>query len=159
VKESVYVHSKLMIVDDRFLTVGSANTNNRSMGLDTELNFSWEATSRGAFRLIRSIRRARLTLLREHTGAHQWARPRLRHTRNLVRLLNRLATCQKSLLCRHPMSSLFEETSWLRDFVPADLSIDPEKPIIEETIYEARPNAPDSLIGRGITELVKWLRD
>jgi phosphatidylserine/phosphatidylglycerophosphate/cardiolipin synthase-like enzyme len=29
----VTVHSKLMVVDDRFLTLGSANLNNRSMGL------------------------------------------------------------------------------------------------------------------------------
>lgn len=30
------VHSKLMIIDDRYLTIGSANLNNRSMGYDTE---------------------------------------------------------------------------------------------------------------------------
>jgi len=30
------VHAKLMIVDDKFLRLGSANLNNRSMGLDTE---------------------------------------------------------------------------------------------------------------------------
>ena len=34
---ATYIHSKLMIVDDRFLTVGSANLTNRSMGLDSEL--------------------------------------------------------------------------------------------------------------------------
>ena len=32
----IYVHAKLMIVDDRLLRVGSANLNNRSMGLDSE---------------------------------------------------------------------------------------------------------------------------
>ena len=29
------VHSKVMIVDDRLLRIGSANINNRSMGFDT----------------------------------------------------------------------------------------------------------------------------
>lgn len=32
----IYVHSKVMFADDRFLKVGSANLNNRSMGYDTE---------------------------------------------------------------------------------------------------------------------------
>ena len=34
--EDIYVHSKIMIVDDELLRVGSANMNNRSMGLDSE---------------------------------------------------------------------------------------------------------------------------
>lgn len=35
---NVYVHAKMMIVDDLWATVGSANTNNRSLLLDTECN-------------------------------------------------------------------------------------------------------------------------
>jgi len=34
----VYVHAKLMIVDDVFMTLGSANFNTRSMEVDSELN-------------------------------------------------------------------------------------------------------------------------
>jgi len=34
----VYIHQKLMIVDDAFLTQGSANVNKRSMQVDSELN-------------------------------------------------------------------------------------------------------------------------
>lgn len=41
-----YVHSKVMIVDDVFATIGSANGNPRGFELDTELNVSWcEAAS------------------------------------------------------------------------------------------------------------------
>ena len=38
----VYVHSKVMIIDDVFLTHGSANINTRSMEVDSELNISHE---------------------------------------------------------------------------------------------------------------------
>ena len=34
----VYVHSKLMIIDDSFITLGSANLNQRSMSADSEIN-------------------------------------------------------------------------------------------------------------------------
>ena len=38
--ECISVHSKLMLSDDRFLRVGSANTSNRSMGLDSECDLA-----------------------------------------------------------------------------------------------------------------------
>ncbi len=38
--EGVMVHAKFMIVDDCFLRVGSANINNRSMGMDTECDLA-----------------------------------------------------------------------------------------------------------------------
>ncbi|MNJ21731.1 cardiolipin synthetase [compost metagenome] len=38
----VYVHSKLMIVNDVFTTLGSANINTRSMQVDSELNIAHE---------------------------------------------------------------------------------------------------------------------
>ncbi|QBR03576.1 phospholipase D-like domain-containing protein [Paraburkholderia pallida] len=38
----VYIHSKIMIVDDVFLTHGSANINTRSMEVDSELNICHE---------------------------------------------------------------------------------------------------------------------
>ena len=42
-KGCLNVHSKVMVVDDRFAMVGSANLSDRSMGLDTELNIAIEA--------------------------------------------------------------------------------------------------------------------
>ncbi len=62
----VMVHSKVMIIDDRFLRVGSANLNHRSMGADTECDLSIEA--RGPAER-RSIKRIRDQLLGEHCGA------------------------------------------------------------------------------------------
>ncbi|CAE6691864.1 phospholipase D-like domain-containing protein [Paraburkholderia domus] len=41
--DEVYIHSKLMIVDDVFVTHGSANINLRSMEVDSELNICHES--------------------------------------------------------------------------------------------------------------------
>jgi phospholipase D1/2 len=62
---SINLHSKLVIVDDRLLVVGSANLANRSMALDTECNLAIEAD--GAAERA-AVLRARDTLLGEHLG-------------------------------------------------------------------------------------------
>ncbi|WP_322044367.1 phospholipase D-like domain-containing protein [Paraburkholderia sp. J67] len=36
----IYIHSKLMIIDDVFFTLGSANLNQRSMSVDSEINIA-----------------------------------------------------------------------------------------------------------------------
>jgi phospholipase D1/2 len=61
------VHSKLMVVDDEWLRVGSANLSNRSMGLDTECDVVVESRSRAD--LQRAVLGFRDRLLAEHTGA------------------------------------------------------------------------------------------
>ena len=42
---TIIVHSKVSIIDDGFLRIGSANLNNRSAGFDTECDVSFHATS------------------------------------------------------------------------------------------------------------------
>ncbi|MDP1583305.1 MAG: VTT domain-containing protein [Bradyrhizobium sp.] len=54
---AVMIHSKVMIIDDRFLRVGSANINNRSMGADTECDLAFEADSEEHLEFIRGQRR------------------------------------------------------------------------------------------------------
>ncbi|MGB7656703.1 MAG: phospholipase D-like domain-containing protein [Novosphingobium sp.] len=65
---AIYVHSKTMIVDDEVLRVGSANMNNRSMGLDTECDVFIDAARPGNGHAAEPIKRLRMTLLAEHTG-------------------------------------------------------------------------------------------
>lgn len=60
------VHSKVMIVDDRLLRIGSANLNNRSMGTDTECDIAIEGCNPADRAAILRIRNA---LLAEHCGA------------------------------------------------------------------------------------------
>src|SRR5947207_1565169 len=62
----VMIHSKLMIVDDRLLRIGSANLNNRSMGTDTECDVIIMASNEAHRRTIARIRN---TLLAEHCGS------------------------------------------------------------------------------------------
>jgi phosphatidylserine/phosphatidylglycerophosphate/cardiolipin synthase-like enzyme len=67
--QAIYVHAKIMIIDDRLFRVGSSNLNNRSMGFDTECDLAVEATATpGEERLREAIRSVRRDLLREHLG-------------------------------------------------------------------------------------------
>jgi phosphatidylserine/phosphatidylglycerophosphate/cardiolipin synthase-like enzyme len=60
----IYVHAKVMIVDGHTLRIGSANMNNRSMGLDTECDVTIDAGEEGAD----AIRAIRDGLIAEHLG-------------------------------------------------------------------------------------------
>ncbi|HEY3584656.1 MAG TPA: phospholipase D-like domain-containing protein, partial [Casimicrobiaceae bacterium] len=60
------MHSKVLIMDDELVSVGSANFNNRSMGFDTECNIAIEA--RGEARICAAIAHLRDRLLAEHLG-------------------------------------------------------------------------------------------
>ncbi|MDP2331110.1 MAG: VTT domain-containing protein [Reyranella sp.] len=64
------IHSKVMVVDDRFLRIGSANMNNRSMGADTECDLAIEAVGEGgaAAAVRAAIVGIRDRLLGEHCG-------------------------------------------------------------------------------------------
>jgi phospholipase D1/2 len=62
----VDVHSKVMVVDDRMMRVGSSNLCNRSLGLDTEADIAIEA--RGRPQVANAIRRFRDRLVAEHLG-------------------------------------------------------------------------------------------
>jgi phosphatidylserine/phosphatidylglycerophosphate/cardiolipin synthase-like enzyme len=62
----IFIHSKLMIVDDVLLRIGSANLNRRSMGLDAECDVAIEATDYATRAAIAGVRG---TLLAEHLGA------------------------------------------------------------------------------------------
>ena len=64
--EDIYVHSKITIVDDAMIRVGSANINNRSMGLDSECDLLVDGTARPEVR--ETIGSLRTDLIAEHLG-------------------------------------------------------------------------------------------
>ncbi|MEK7322633.1 MAG: VTT domain-containing protein [Pseudomonadota bacterium] len=65
-EQPINVHTKLIVVDDDFVRVGSSNLNNRSMLLDTECDLAVEAA--GDPRLNDAIAAFRDRLLGEHLG-------------------------------------------------------------------------------------------
>lgn len=65
--EPVYVHAKVLIVDDRLVRVGSSNISNRSLHLDSECDLAIEAREDDP-ELSRTIERLRNSLVAEHVG-------------------------------------------------------------------------------------------
>jgi phospholipase D1/2 len=84
-EEPVRIHSKVMIVDDMYLRVGSSNINNRSMALDTECDLMIEADRDEVRQRIAAIRN---DLIREHTG---------RETRDIEKIIQNSANAEKFL--------------------------------------------------------------
>lgn len=65
----IYVHAKILCVDDRLLKIGSANLNNRSLGYDTECDLAIDAAVSADPAGTRAIiARQRDDLVAEHLG-------------------------------------------------------------------------------------------
>ena len=66
----IYVHSKVLVVDDRLLRIGSSNFNNRSMGFDSECDVAIEAEPNSPEHddVRRQIIAVRHRLVAEHLG-------------------------------------------------------------------------------------------
>lgn len=95
--ECVKVHSKILIVDDRFVRIASSNLNNRSMGLDTECDLALEAD--GDARVARAIGTLRNRLLGEHLGVAAPVVARLHaRTGSLVTTVEALRTGVRTLV-------------------------------------------------------------
>jgi phospholipase D1/2 len=64
----IYVHAKVLIIDDTLLRVGSSNVNNRSMGIDTEADLAVEVAADDAARadVRAAILDVRDALIAEH---------------------------------------------------------------------------------------------
>lgn len=67
---SVYVHSKVIVVDGRLLRIGSSNFNNRSLGFDSECDIAIEARPAlpNCAEVEREILFTRDSLVAEHLG-------------------------------------------------------------------------------------------
>ena len=117
------VHSKVLVVDDDLLTVGSCNLSNRSLGFDTECNLAIEA--RGQPRLRAAIARLRDRLLGEHLDlAPDRVGLELRTRRSLIGTIEALGTGPRHLSAFQP--SLSPDVD---ELVPDAALIDPDGPL------------------------------
>lgn len=127
-REMVAVHSKLLIVDEDFICVGSANVSNRSMGFDTECNLAIESS--GMSRLQAVIVRFRNGLIGEHLGVE----PELvaEHTHRLGSLthaIDHLRGGDRSL-----EGACFDQSPAAAMPIPEQLLIDPERPMAADEV-------------------------
>lgn len=66
--QAIYVHAKIMIIDDEIVRVGSSNFNNRSLGLDSECDVFIDCARPANAGCGDAIRALRHSLLAEHCG-------------------------------------------------------------------------------------------
>jgi phospholipase D1/2 len=124
-----YIHSKLMIVDDDFLTIGSANCTNRSFGFDNELNVAWDVSlcndTEERQALVQAIADLRRSLLREHCGTAE-GHALLERDEQLVARLSAFGEQHQGRLRIHPrQSSALGDNELLRIFATQDWGLDP----------------------------------
>ncbi|MBB3317784.1 phosphatidylserine/phosphatidylglycerophosphate/cardiolipin synthase-like enzyme [Rhizobium sp. BK181] len=87
-------HSKLIIVDDSFVRIGSSNLNNRSEGLDTECDLALEADCSDHRDSIRSLRHR---LMAEHLGSSPAVVREMEQTRTMLETIAALNTGERGL--------------------------------------------------------------
>ncbi|WP_083338337.1 phospholipase D-like domain-containing protein [Ensifer sp. LCM 4579] len=132
-EQEVIIHSKLVVIDERFLRVGSSNFNNRSEGLDTECDVAVEAASDQQCAAIQQIRNG---LLAEHLDVDPAdVDATVRETGSLVAVIDRLNVNRRGL---RPFDGLKEDGAtslvWGTDIV------DPRRPVrpIHDTLVLVR---------------------
>lgn len=136
----IYVHAKVMIVDDLFFRVGSANVNNRSMGLDSECDLLVDGRERHDVQ--KTIAALRADLLAEHLGAEPaevaaaWE-----ETGSLIATIERLRGGGRTLVPFDPP----EPSDLARKVADSEL-LDPEA--AGEFEPRARPGLLSRLVGR-----------
>ena len=136
--DCISVHAKLLIIDDRLLRIGSSNTSNRSMGLDTECDLAIES-SEPHDKVARYIGRLRACLLAEHLGCEaQDVIQAMQAEGGLIEAIECLQGKQRSL---RPLDC--EVAAEVDELVPDASLVDPSEPFspdyfIEEYVPKSR---------------------
>jgi catalase len=119
--EPIYVHAKILIIDGRVLRIGSANFNNRSLGLDTECDITIDADSESEVDAVRAIRD---DLLAEHLGVPlETVSAELADRKSLIDTIESLRGSARSLR-PYAIPDLTSVATWLAD----NEVLDPESP-------------------------------
>jgi len=127
--EDIYVHAKIMIVDDRLLRVGSSNMNNRSLGLDSECDLAIDCALPSNDGFGPTIEAIRCDLMGEHLGvAPGQVRSVLSQSGSLIHTVEALRSDGRSL-----QPFVAPDFSELEHKVASSESLDPEHP---EELFE-----------------------
>jgi len=133
------VHSKVMLVDDEWLRIGSANLCNRSMGLDSECDLAIEA--RGEARIARVIADFRNRLLGEHLGVEpRKVSDEIEHAGSMHAAISALHNEQRTL------RSLEDLPDWPETVIDVAAVADPERPVSLDRLIDEF--TPDLNLGR-----------
>ena len=120
--EDLYVHSKIVVADDEVLRVGSANLNNRSMGLDSECDLLIDGRREANGGARKRIAAIRADLLAEHLGvASEAVEAKLAATGSLIAAIEALRGGGRTLLPFVP-----EEPNAIEAAVADSQALDPE---------------------------------
>lgn len=136
---SMHMHAKVMVIDDCFLRIGSANLSNRSMGLDSECDLSLECDpgdpDNGPLRA--SISGFLQRLLGEHLGKPpELVAQALAETGSLVASVEALRGEGRSLRPMERLAPEWLDPEWLDpDYLDPGL-LDPEKPMALDRIID-----------------------
>jgi phospholipase D1/2 len=126
----INLHSKVLIVDERLVRIGSSNISNRSMGLDTECDIAVE--SAGSAIIERAISRLRNRLLGEHLGVSaQKVAATLDAKQSLIATVEGLHGRGRTLEPLHA-----EVPAWRDQLIPHSTILDPERPLVPEELFE-----------------------
>ncbi len=130
--DGIIVHAKVSVIDDRAVRVGSANLNNRSMGLDTECDLWLEARGREDVR--QAIARFRNGLLAEHLGIEiDRVQGALDRSGSLSCAVDELRSGARDRVLT-PIDG--EIGPWAESLVPDSDVVDPEEPVELERLTE-----------------------
>jgi uncharacterized membrane protein YdjX (TVP38/TMEM64 family) len=134
-------HSKVMIIDDEWLRIGSANLSNRSMGFDTECDLTFEA--RGRRRVSDAVRDFRDRLLAEHLDSSiDRVSETVERTRSLHAALRELRSDERSLRV------LEDVPDWSDAVINLASVADPERPVsLDRLIDEFSPDLAEHKSG------------
>lgn len=108
----IYVHSKVLVMDDTLLRVGSSNLNNRSMGFDTETDVVIDAASCAEAGTLRdTIATFRNDLIAEHLGVtDERVRAAVAQEGSLIAAIEHLSGDGRTL-CRFTREDVEDEDS------------------------------------------------
>lgn len=110
--DPIYVHAKVLTVDDRLLRIGSSNFNNRSLGLDTECDVALAARDEDEASRIAAIRNG---LIAEHLGTDSLTvADRIAKTGSLIATIEGLR-CSGRSLRPYRVPDLASVKAWLAE--------------------------------------------